>query len=126
MVALICGVSAWAEPVDWIRAEGGIPFDQTIAYSGCSPATSLADQKAYKVALLRAQANIARSRNVMVSGEEHLAAGQQGKTDYKMIVYETSSGFLNQLAVVNQEITKIDNVRQLCLLVIENSKKGGT
>lgn len=62
----------------------------------------------------------------MVSGDEHLAAGQQGKADYKMTVYETSSGFLSQLSVVNQEITKIDNVQQLCLLVIESGKKGNT
>lgn len=72
VVMLVCGVTTWAEPIDWRRAEGGIPFEQTIAFSGCAPAQSVADQKAFKVAILKAQANISRTRNIEVSGEEHL------------------------------------------------------
>ena len=122
IMAMICAVTAWAEPVDWLRAENGIPLEQSTAFAGCSPAESLADQKAYKVALLRAQANIARAKHVTVSGEEHITAGQQGNVDYKMTVFEASSAFLGQLDVVDKEITEIDNVRQLCLLVIERIK----
>lgn len=122
IIAMLCGVTAWAEPIDWRRAEGGVSFEQTIAFSGCAPVQSFADHKAYKVALLKAQANIVRTRNIEVSGEEHMTTGLQGNVDYKRIVSETSSAFLDPLIVVNQEIIVIDNVRQLCLLVIERNK----
>ena len=122
---MMCAITAWAEPIDWLRAENGVPFEQSTAFSGCSLAESLADQKAYKLALLRAQANVARAKYVTVSGEEHITAGQHGNDDYKMTLFEASSAVLGQLDVVAQELTEIDKARQLCLLVIERRKKVG-
>lgn len=125
VLLMVCAVTAWAEPVDWLRAENGVPYGQATAFSGCSPAESLADLKAYKMALLRAQANAARAKHVTVSGEEHITAGQHENADYKIKIFETSNAFLGQLDVAVQEITEIDNVRQLCLLVIEHRKRVG-
>jgi dihydroxyacetone kinase len=116
---MFCAVTVWAESIDWLRAENGVPYEQSIAFSGCSPAGGLADQKAYKIALLRAQANVARAKQATISGEEHITAGQHGSAGYKIKIFETSSAFLGQLDVLVQEIIEIDNMRQLCLLVIE-------
>ena len=121
IIVLISGMTAWAEPIDWLRAEGGVPFERAVAFSGCAPSGSLTDKQAYKVALLRAQANIARTKHVTVSGEEHMT-DQQGSASYNLTVFETTGDFLNPIMVVNQEITDIDNVQQLCLLVIERSQ----
>jgi hypothetical protein len=125
IVAVMCAATAFGKPVDWLRAENGVPLEQTIAFAGCSPIKSLADQKAYKAALLRAKANIARAKHATVSGEEHITSGQQGNEDYKMTVFEMSSAFIDHLEVVDKEITQIDNVRHLCLLVIEHEKREG-
>jgi len=122
VVALLCAVAAGAEARGSPHAERGIPADQAGAFYGCAPAASLADRKARNIALLRAQAALARAKHVTVSGEEHLATGRQmGSGRYSMVVSETSEVFLAPVMVVKEEIMQIDNnVSQLCVLVAES------
>lgn len=121
IAALLCSVAAGAEARGLPHAERGIPIDQANAFSGCAPAASLADRKARNIALLRAQAALARAKHVTVSGEEHLATGRQiGSGRYSMVVSETSEVFLAPVIVVKEEIMQIDNVSQLCVLVAES------
>jgi hypothetical protein len=126
VVAMSLSMHAWAETFDWRSAEKGIPFESTVAFSGCTPSASLSDQRAYKIALLRAQTNMTRTRNIEVSGEEHMATGLQGTTEYKKTIVETAEDFIQPLVVVNQQLTVLDKVEYLCLLVVERSKKEGS
>lgn len=124
-VLLIGGITAGsfildiASCVDWVQSERGVPVGNTTAFSGCSPAASISDQLARKSAILRAQANIARTKQLAVSGEEHLTTDQHGDTHYDMTVSESTGAFLHPVSVVNEEITKLDDVQYLCVLVVE-------
>jgi hypothetical protein len=119
-VAVLCCVTAGAEPINWDRAEGGVSVVQGTAYSGCAVAGSIADVRARKVAILRAQANIVRSRHLLVSGVEHAKVNnQETGSSYSLKVVEESSDFLRQVVVVDEELAMISNVRNLCVLVVE-------
>lgn len=106
--------------VDWTQAEDGVSVDGEKAFSGCAPAGSLSDQLAHRAALLRAQANVARSKRLaVVSGEEHLATDRHGDTRYDMVISDASAAYLHPVKVVSEEIARLDNVSQLCVLVVE-------
>jgi hypothetical protein len=119
-LALLCSPDAGAESVDWIRAERGIQFGGSIAFSGCAPAKSISDGGARKIARLRAQANLARSRSVSISGEEHMFTDRQDNARYDMAVSETTGAFLHPVTVVREIMTQSGTVSELCLLVVEN------
>ncbi len=108
---------------DWLNAEGGVLVGLTMGFSGCSPATSLSDQEARRKAILRAQANISRTKQLWVSGEEHVRTDPDGNSRYDMTVAESTGAFLRPVTVVNEAVTNIENVPHLCVLVVENNKE---
>lgn len=114
--------SVLAESFNWENAENGVSIGQALAFPGCAPSTSITDQKARKVAILKAQARIARTRSITVSGEEH-SKTQQGGDNYKMTVVEVVSSYLRPVTVVREEITNIDGIQNLCVLVVEKTNE---
>lgn len=116
---LMCCLSAGAEPFDWQGAESGVHYRQSVAFAGCAKAETLSDLRARKVAILKAQANITRTRFVAVSGEEHLATGGPGDGHYRATVIETSASFMPQIMVVKEDVAFFENARHLCVLVAE-------
>lgn len=108
-----------ANSFDWTTAEAGIPVGLTMGYSGCSQANSLSDQSARSRAILRAQANISKTKQLSVSGEEQIKTDQNGNSHYDMRVSESTGAYLHHVTVVNEEITNIDNVPHLCVLIVE-------
>jgi hypothetical protein len=119
IVSLMLCMSAGAETFDWLGAEAGVQYEQSNAFSGCAKAESVADQKARKVAILKAQANMSRARYITIAGEEHLF-GVRGNDRYGAKIVETTETFIAKLSVVKEEFTQIDNGLQLCVLVAEN------
>lgn len=107
-----------AGPLDWWNANDGVAIDGATAYPGCAPAASASDQKARKTAILKAQARIARTRNIAVSGEEH-GKTQQGEDSYSVKIEETANAYLRPVAVIKELMTNIDGTPQLCVLVVE-------
>lgn len=120
-VMMLYGASAEAAQVDWMSAANGIATERGVAYSGCSQAVSATDSKARKVALMRAQANIARMRSTAVSGEERLSvnSGAGNVSRYSLSVVEESDDFILPLVVMEEELVVVDNVSNFCVLVIE-------
>ncbi|MGA8864886.1 MAG: hypothetical protein WB444_13875 [Gallionella sp.] len=106
---------------DWINAEGGIPVGLAMGFPGCYPATSLSDQEARRKAILRAQANISRTKQLWVSGEEHVRTDPDGNSRYDMTLTESTGAFLRPVTVVDEAVTNIENVPHLCVLVVENN-----
>lgn len=119
MTAMLTAINASADTFDWVAAEDGVPFGQSIAFAGCAPATSIEDTTAWKIALLRAQARRARQGEIAVSGEEHIEQIAGGESRYRVEIMETASSFLPPPTVVRQEIAIIGQVSELCLLVVE-------
>jgi hypothetical protein len=99
---------------DWIAAESGIRVGSTKAFAGCTPSSTEADENVQKIAILKAQANIARSRNIDVSGEEHISGDHYSNT-----ISEISASTIHPLSVIEQELALIDGRLNLCVLVVE-------
>lgn len=109
-------MAAPAMSEDWTVAEDGVQVDGQTAFPGCAPSRSEGDLKALKISTLRAEANIARSKNKEVSGSEQLSGDK--KDQYKISIYETNEAYMDKVTVIDKKMTDIDGVRQLCVLVI--------
>ena len=117
---MFIGIAARADPIDWRSAVNGVSVGQGRAYAGCALAHSVADLNARKIAVLRAMANLVRSRHALVSGSEHAVTGSHKENNsYSVSVVEESDDFVLPIDVVNEEMTVIENVTNLCVLVIE-------
>lgn len=118
MIGFLC-ITAPALSADWTEAEEGVQVNGQMAFPGCAPARSIVDEKALKIATLRAQANVARSQSKMVSGEEQLLYGKN-KDQYKVTIYETNEAYMNKVSIIERKIAPIDGVEQLCVLIDGN------
>lgn len=115
-VLLMLSNPVFASGIDWQAAEGGVVFQERLAYSGCAKLT-LAAEMAKKVATVRAVANAARARNLVVSGEEHLTVSEHD--DLKYTITETSRAILHHTTVLYEEVVDIEGDHSLCVLVAE-------
>ena len=115
---VIIALPAFGE--DWTDATDGIKIKGQVAFPGCAKAGSGFDTKALRVATLRAQANKARAESKVVSGREQLQYGNN-HDQYGVTIYETSKAYMNKVSVIDSKIAMIDDVQQLCVLIVEDS-----
>lgn len=118
MIGLLC-ITAPALSADWTEAEEGVQENGQMAFPGCAPAESIVDKKALKIAILRAQANVARSQSNVVSGTEQLLIGKN-KDQYKVTIYETNEAYMNKVSIIDRKMAQIDGLEQLCVLIDGN------
>jgi hypothetical protein len=119
IIGLFHLASTAARAEDWTVETRGVHVAQGLGFPGCAPAQSINDVKALKMAMLKAQANMVRSRNTTVSGSEETTTGTK-KEQYSLTVYESSESYLKPIMVIDKKLAVIDDVQQLCVLVIEN------
>ena len=112
---LLLSNQVFAAEIDWYAAEDGTFFQGRAAYAGCAKLTLPADM-AKKVAILRASANNARTRNIMVSGKER-SETIGSSTRLKFTITESSSALLRHTTVLHEEVVDIEGDSSLCVLI---------
>jgi len=115
VAALLLSAPVFASDVDWQAAEGGVFFNDRLAYAGCAKLT-LSAEMAKKVAVLRAAANNARVHNLSVSGGEQLESSS-GASKLKYTIVESADAVLRSSTVLYEEVVTADGDSSLCVLV---------
>lgn len=112
-------ISAPSHAIDWSEAETrGVLFGNRMVFGGCVR-NSGEPKLDVRKAVLRAGANMSRTDNLMVSGEEH-AVRKDGATVLISTIHERSEKRLGALHVVYEESATIDGESMMCALVAES------
>ncbi len=109
------------EPPDWVFATSGTRFGPVLAFPGCAPTETGPTQQVRKVALMQALANIAKARQVKISGTERLEIEGEGARYFNTITEEVE-GRLRPVTVIEEKVVVIDDLTHLCVLAGEEER----
>ena len=116
--SMLMSAAPMAEPIpdDWVLKERVLLNDGTPAYTGCAIESASARQ----IAILRAEAGLARTRSTVVSGSEHLRSVSPKKDgEYHVSINETAASIVLPVSVLAEATTQADGERLICVLVVE-------
>jgi hypothetical protein len=126
IVVLLLGtgsVAMWfltskALPLGWVFSNESVRVGDAIAFPGCASAKTIDDSSALKLAVIRAQANLARWKNVTITGTEQ-SKSNNNESHYSLTVSETAEAYMRPVVIVDRQLAVIDETSQLCVLVTE-------
>jgi hypothetical protein len=111
-------ITSKASNLDWWLTDDKVLIGDSIAFPGCALSKSIDDPGAMKKAVIRAQANLVRSKKVSISGAEQSKSSGYAN-NYSLSVSETAEAYMKPTVVVEKKLVVIDDMSQLCVLVME-------